>query len=121
MSTLRMWQGVGGSCQLISVFELQLSDLSDGWHRVPGHAEASLRLVSGDVVCDQSENGASALGLQRVLGLGSYRTAWSWLHKLRRAMIRSGRNRLAGWVEVDETYLGGPEEGAVGRGVRTRF
>jgi len=53
------------------------------------------------------KNGASALGLQRVLGLGSYRTAWSWLHKLRRAMVRSGRDRLAGWVEVDETYLGG--------------
>ena len=55
------------------------------------------------------KNGASALGLQRVLGLGSYRTAWSWLHKLRRAMVRSRRDRLAGWVEVDETYLGAPE------------
>src|ERR1019366_2112731 len=53
------------------------------------------------------KNGASALGLQRVLGLGSYHTAWSWLHKLRRAMVRSGRDRLGGWVEVDETYLGG--------------
>jgi hypothetical protein len=63
------------------------------------------------------KNGASALGLQRILGLGSYRTAWSWLHKLRRAMVRSGRDRLAGWVEVDETYLGGQEEGVVGRGV----
>jgi transposase-like protein len=66
------------------------------------------------------KNGASALGLQRVLGLGSYRTAWSWLHKLRRAMVRSGRDRLAGWVEVDETYLGSPEEGAVGRGVQDK-
>jgi len=64
------------------------------------------------------KNGASALGLQRVLGLGSYRTAWSWLHKLRRAMVRSGRDRLVGWVEVDETYLGAPEEGVVGRGVQ---
>jgi transposase-like protein len=62
------------------------------------------------------KNGASALGLQRVLGLGSYRTAWSWLHKLRRAMVRSGRDRLAGWVEVDETYLGSEEEGVIGRG-----
>jgi len=66
------------------------------------------------------KNGASALGLQRVLGLGSYRTAWSWLHKLRRAMVRSGRDRLAGWVEVDETYLGGPEEGVSGRGVQDK-
>jgi transposase-like protein len=64
------------------------------------------------------KNGASALGLQRVLGLGSYRTAWSWLHKLRRAMVRSGRDRLTGWVEVDETYLGSLEEGAAGRGVQ---
>lgn len=62
------------------------------------------------------KNGASALGLQRVLGLGSYRTAWSWLHKLRRAMVRPGRDRLTGWVEVDETYVGGLEEGVAGRG-----
>ena len=66
------------------------------------------------------KNGASALGLQRVLGLGSYRNAWSWLHKLRRAMVRSGRDRLAGWVEVVETYLGAPEEGFVGRGVQNK-
>jgi len=61
------------------------------------------------------KNGASALGLQRVLGLGSYKTAWTWLHKLRRAMVRPGRDRLSGRVEVDETYLGGLEEGARGR------
>ena len=40
------------------------------------------------------KNGASALGLQRVLGLGSYETAWTWLHKLRRAMVRPDRDRL---------------------------
>jgi transposase-like protein len=61
------------------------------------------------------KNGASALGLQRVLGLGSYKTAWSWLHKLRRAMVRLGRDRLSGRVEVDETYLGSPEQGMAGR------
>ncbi|MBI4735880.1 MAG: IS1595 family transposase [candidate division NC10 bacterium] len=61
------------------------------------------------------KTGTSALGLQRVLGLGSYETAWTWLHKLRRAMVRPGRDRLAGRVEVDETYLGGPGEGAHGR------
>ena len=55
------------------------------------------------------KNGASALGLQRILGLGSYRTAWSWLHKIRRAMIRPGRDRLSGEVEVDETLIGGVE------------
>jgi transposase-like protein len=61
------------------------------------------------------KNGVSALGLQRVLGLGSYKTAWALLHKLRRAMVRPGRDRLHGLVEVDETYWGGEEEGVIGR------
>ena len=59
------------------------------------------------------KNGASALGLQRVLGLGSYRTAWTWLHKLRRAMVRPGRDRVSVEVEVDETIVGGVEPGTV--------
>lgn len=62
------------------------------------------------------KSGVSALGLQRVLGLGSYRTAWTWLHKLRRAMVRPGRERLSGTVEVDETYVGGEKSGKRGRG-----
>jgi len=62
------------------------------------------------------KNGASALGVQRVLGLGSYRTAWRWLHKLRRAMVRAGRDRLGGTVEVDEIYVGGERAGKRGRG-----
>jgi transposase-like protein len=61
------------------------------------------------------KNGASALGLQRVLGLGSYKTAWAMLQKLRRAMVRPGRERLRGVVEVDETYWGAEEKGVVGR------
>ena len=55
------------------------------------------------------------LGLQRELGLGSYETAWTWLHKLRRAMVRPGRDLLSGTIEVDETYVGGPEQGTRGR------
>jgi transposase-like protein len=62
------------------------------------------------------KTGASALGLQRLLGLGSYHTAWTWLHKLRRAMVRPGRDRLSGLVEVDETYIGGEKPGKRGRG-----
>lgn len=61
------------------------------------------------------KDGASALGLQRVLGLGSYRTAWSLLHKLRRAMVRPGRDRLRGKVEVDESYWGATEPDKRGR------
>jgi len=52
------------------------------------------------------KNGASALGLQRVLGLKKYETAWTWLHKFRRAMVRPGRELLTESVEVDECYLG---------------
>ena len=62
------------------------------------------------------KSGVSALGMQRVLGLGSYRTAWQWLHKLRRAMVRPGRDRLAGVVEVDEIFIGGERAGKRGRG-----
>ena len=51
------------------------------------------------------KQGVSALGLQRVLGLGSYETAWTMLHRFRRAMVRPDRERLKGQVEVDETYL----------------
>ncbi|MBI2932242.1 MAG: IS1595 family transposase [Planctomycetes bacterium] len=57
------------------------------------------------------KQGISALGLQRLLGLGSYETAWACLQKLRRAMLRPGRDRLTGKVEVDETYVGGVEPG----------
>jgi len=66
------------------------------------------------------KNGASALTVQRVLGLGSYQTAWTWLHKLRRAMVRPGRERLSDRVEVDETYLGARESGVVGRLTRSK-
>jgi len=61
------------------------------------------------------KNGASALGMQRVLGLKKYETAWTLLHKLRRAMVRPGRDLLTGRVEVDECYIGGLEEGLPGR------
>lgn len=61
------------------------------------------------------KNGVSALGVQRTLGLGSYKTAWAMLHKMRRAMVRPGRERLRGVVEVDETYWGAEEPGVMGR------
>lgn len=64
--------------------------------------------------------GANASNVQRMLGLSSYKTAWAWLHKLRRAMVRPDRDRLSGIIEVDETYVGGEEEGARGRYTETK-
>src|ERR1700676_486430 len=61
------------------------------------------------------KSGMSAVDAQRLLGLRSYTTAWTWLHKLRRAMVRPGRDRLIGRVEVDETYWGAAEAGVRGR------
>jgi transposase-like protein len=67
------------------------------------------------------KNGTSALGLQRILGIGSYKTAWTWLHKLRRAMVRPGRDKLKGRVEVDEAFFGAPEMGGKrGRGAENK-
>jgi len=62
------------------------------------------------------KNGVSAKGLQKILGLGSYQTAWSWLHKFRRLMVLSGRIKLQGVVEVDEVLVGGKTSGKRGRG-----
>ena len=60
------------------------------------------------------KNGASAQNLHDMLGLGSYETAWAWLHKLRRAMVRPDRELLAGVVEVDESFVGGRATGRQG-------
>jgi hypothetical protein len=77
-------------------------------------------LVSGDVVMMTQENGASALGLQRVLPLKQYQTAWTWLQKLRSAMVRPGRDLLTGRVEVDECHVGVLEEGLRGRLIESK-
>jgi transposase-like protein len=62
------------------------------------------------------KNGTSALGLQKILGLGSYHTAWSWLHRIRRAMVCPGRDLLKGTIQVDETLWGSSQAGKRGRG-----
>jgi ISXO2-like transposase domain/Transposase zinc-ribbon domain len=60
------------------------------------------------------KNGVSARGLQEALGFGSYETAWAWLHKLRRAMVRPERELLSGVVELDQSFLGGRSHGKLG-------
>ena len=62
------------------------------------------------------KGGISATELRREMQLGSYQTAWAMLHRYRSVMVRPGRNRLTGDVEVDESFLGGPEAGIPGRG-----
>lgn len=91
--------------------------------RPPSRRGLSLRAPAsrygcGSKRCGTSTNqkhGVSALGLQRILGLGSYQTAWAWLHKFRRAMVRPSRDLLSGEVEVDETFLGGRDSDIDGR------
>ena len=62
------------------------------------------------------KSGVSAKGLQKVLGIGSYKTAWTWLHKLRLLTINPERQKLSGTIEVDETLVGGKKKGKRGRG-----
>ena len=66
------------------------------------------------------KDGISALSLQRTLEVGSYQTAWAMLQRLRSVLVRPGRDRLAGTVAVDETYIGGRNRGcgAAGPGGR---
>ena len=66
------------------------------------------------------KHGVSALGIQRSLGLGSYQTAWAMLHRYRVAMVRPGREQLAGHVEVDEGYVGGVKSRVQGRKTETK-
>lgn len=61
------------------------------------------------------KDGISALSLKRALEIGSYQTAWAMLHRVRSVLVRPGRERLQGAVEVDETYIGGDQPGRPGR------
>jgi transposase-like protein len=63
-----------------------------------------------------AKNGVAAKTLHRLLGFGSYQTAWAMLHRFRAAMVRPDRDRLAGVVEVNEMFIGGLKPGKRGRG-----
>jgi hypothetical protein len=109
---------LGHGAGLASLPGMRSADLGDGGDLVRGqHLPLRLWFEALWHVTSQ-KSGASALGLQRVLGLGSYHTAWNLLHKLRRAMVRPGRERLQGIIEVDEIFIGGPRPGKRGRGAQ---
>ena len=99
----------------ISMPQLSARNVTDGRHKFVNTRKPLRMWFLAMWFVTSQKNGVGALGLQRVLGLGSYETAWTWLHKLRRAMVRPSRENLTGVVEVDEIYVGGPEEGMRGR------
>src|SRR3954452_12738184 len=85
-------------------------------HHLRADQDGLGQVVPGDLPGEASKGGIAATELKRQLGLGSYQTAWTWLHKLRKAMVRPDREPLAGRVEADETYVGGPRPGKRGGG-----
>ena len=91
-----------------------------GRNDLPPNTQAASYVVPRSWQITSQKYGGNALGLQRDLGLKSYETAWAWLHKFRRAMVRPGRDQLDGIVEVDEAYVGGVEETGRGRYTETK-
>jgi transposase-like protein len=127
----RLRWGAGFSCRFCGTTDVQWWRMGDGLRRCAA-CRADTSVTAGTIFAGtrlplvtwfaavwyvvNQKQGVSALGLQRVLGIGSYQTAWAWLHKLRRAMVRPERELLAGIVEVDETVIGGIRAGRRGRG-----
>ena len=94
MPRLRRDRGVAHRARAVDVRGLWTSGVGDRGHHFPGDPYSVVRLVPGDLVSGQPKKWRNTrLAIQRVLGLGSYRTAWTWLHKLRRA---PSINRLSG-------------------------
>ncbi len=90
-------------------------NLGDRRDDLSGHTQPFGVVVSCDVVGHDPKERSQRFGASKSVGVNRYETAWTWLHKMRRAMVRPGRDLLAGRVEVDESYLGGLEEGPLFR------
>jgi len=88
----------------------------------PGYTQTTNDIVSCNLVCNIFKNRNKRIWFTACIeDIGFYKTAWTWLHKLRRAMVRPGRDRLSERVEVDETYFGAPGKGGKrGRGVENK-
>ena len=56
------------------------------------------------------KKGVAALEVQRVMGFGSYKTAWYMCHRIRAGLADEKFRMLVGIVEVDETFVGGKEK-----------
>ena len=98
----------------MDVRRLRVEDLGHGGHDLPSFAHAVVDLVRRGVVRHLAEERCLREGLQDALGFGSYETAWAWLHKLRRTMVRPDRELLGGVVELDQSFLGGRSAGRRG-------
>jgi ISXO2-like transposase domain len=98
------------------VLWLQPPRVSDRWDDLSRHPYPLTLWFAAAWLMTSQKNGIPALGLKRVLNLGSEQTAWAMLHRFRTAMVRPGRDRLTRTVEVDEAFFGGPEPGRAGRG-----
>ena len=125
----RLRWGAGFTCRFCGTVDGGWWQMADGLRRCAG-CRSETSVTAGTIFAGtrtplvswfaavwyvvNQKQGVSALGLQRVLGLGSYQTAWAWLHKLRRAMVLPGRELLAG--AVDESYIGARRSGSGGRG-----
>ena len=110
----RRWVEVGGLS--LEVRRLRSQDISDVWHDFRQDPDAADGVVRGGVADGRRQGGISAIQVQHEMELGSIQTAWMVLHRYRSVMVRPGRERLRGDVEVDESFIGGPEPGVRGRG-----
>src|SRR3989338_1866161 len=92
------------------------SDMSATQGTAFAHSHIPLKLWFLAIWCIVSQKqGMSALGLSRALGINRQKTGWELLHKIRRGMIRPGRDRLSGLVEIDEIIIGGERHTFEGR------
>ena len=98
----------------MAVRGMPVPGLADRGHDSPQHENAADGVVLAAYLTVTDTRGMSALLLQRQLGLRRYETAWMLLHKLRRAMVNAAREPLHGEVEIDDTWIGGPQAGLRG-------